>query len=76
MVGFAGSTYVQWAAYLGETPRVRLYIVDSSTRRQRIEQQKPILAESFNWTHPKLKSRIRYELYQSEDVTGDDGLEK
>ena len=68
LVGFAGSTYVQWAAYLGDTPIVRLYIVDSLTRRKRIQQHKFIIAESYNWTNPKLKSRIRYETYTSDDV--------
>jgi hypothetical protein len=66
LVGNARSTFIFWAAYLGNTtPRVRMYSVDSTdketSRMVRLEYQKS------NFTHPKLQ-RFESELYRSEEV--------
>jgi hypothetical protein len=72
LVGFAGSTFVQWAAYLGDTSRVRLYIVDSPRRRQKWRDNKFPISDKVEWTHPELSSRIKYEVYRSEEAEKDD----
>jgi hypothetical protein len=72
LIGFAGSTFVQWAAYLGNTSRVRLYIVDSPRRRQKWKDNKFPISDQVEWTHPELSSRIKYEVYRSEEAEKDD----
>lgn len=60
LVGSLLSTYVDWAAYLGDTKRVNLYRVLSPNTRAR---SFPL----FNWTHPKLKDRVYAKVYKSEE---------
>ncbi|CAJ1942434.1 unnamed protein product [Cylindrotheca closterium] len=66
LVGNARSTFVFWAGLLGDVPKVRLYHVDNWGLRNR----HPNFYERFtyNWTHPKLKERIEFELYQAEEM--------
>eukprot|EP00980_Cylindrotheca_fusiformis_P008290 scaffold1736_cov127-Cylindrotheca_fusiformis.AAC.104 len=67
LVGNARSTFVFWAALLGETMELaRLYHVDNWGLRQR----HPNFYERFtyNWTHPALRERVRFELYQAEEM--------
>lgn len=66
LVGNARSTFVFWAGLLGTVPKVRLYHVDNWGLRNR----HPNFYErfTFNWTHPELKKRIQFELYQAEEM--------
>jgi hypothetical protein len=66
LVGSARSTYVLWAALLGNVSRVRLYHVDNWGLRQ----HHPNYWERFtyNWTNLELKRRIHFELYNSEEM--------
>lgn len=66
LVGNARSTYVLWAALLSQTVgKARLYHVNTAGLRER----HPNFWERFtyNFTHPDLKDRIQFELYQSEE---------
>jgi hypothetical protein len=69
LVGTVRSTFVVWAALLGNTDGVaRLYSVDSiSTRKKMAKDGKPIF-RTYNWTHPELRRRIHFELYEADDV--------
>jgi hypothetical protein len=64
LVGSARSTYVLWAALLGNVSRARLYHVDNWGLRRR----HPNYWERFtyNWTNLELKRRIQFEWYKSE----------
>mmetsp|Transcript_35424 Transcript_35424/g.85901 ORF Transcript_35424/g.85901 Transcript_35424/m.85901 type:complete len:434 (+) Transcript_35424:3-1304(+) len=66
LVGTAQSTFVFWAALLGNATKCRLYLVDNWGLRKRF----PFFHDLFyyNWTHPLLKERIKYELYKSEEM--------
>mmetsp|Transcript_7901 Transcript_7901/g.19055 ORF Transcript_7901/g.19055 Transcript_7901/m.19055 type:complete len:495 (-) Transcript_7901:357-1841(-) len=66
LVGNARSTFVFWAGLLGTVPKARLYHVDNWGLRNR----HPNFYERFtyNWTHPELKERIHFELYQAEEM--------
>ena len=64
MVGTASSSYLQWAAYLGNPTKARAYSVDSPSRRRRNGGETPFY--SFNYTHPDLASRFSFELYKAE----------
>jgi hypothetical protein len=67
LVGQSQSTFLQWAGLLGNASRVRMYAVESpQTSLQRKGGQVSFLP--FNWTHPILKDRIRYEMYDSEEM--------
>ena len=65
LVGHARSTFVGWAAFLGTAPS-RLYHVDNFGIRTRHPNFKERF--TYHWTHPDLRQRIRFELYQSEEV--------
>ena len=69
LVGMVRSTFVVWAALLGNEDGVaRLYSVDSrATRKQFSKNGKPIF-RTYNWTHPRLQRRIHFELYQADAV--------
>ena len=74
LVGMVRSTFVVWASMLGNGT-ARLYSVDSKMLRHRVNVKKrkkgkppkPIF-RTYNWTHPELKRRIKFELYLAEDV--------
>jgi hypothetical protein len=64
LVGSARSTFVLWAALLGNAQTARLYHVDNRGLRAR----HPDFWERFthNFTHPRLRDRIFFELYRAE----------
>jgi hypothetical protein len=74
LVGNARSTYVFWAAVLGKVSKARLYHVDTFGLRER----HPTFWERFTyrWSNPDLKNRIRFELYQAEEVDRKEGIRK
>ena len=60
LVGTRVSTFVDWAAFLGQAKRANLYrVVSPDTHATTF----PI----FNWTHPKLQNRVYSDLYKSEE---------
>jgi hypothetical protein len=62
LVGVAASTYALWAGYLCNASKVRLYSVDSPTRRtSRLFAHR--LFVHYNWTNPRLKMKVFFELY-------------
>lgn len=67
LVGVAESTFVLWAAYLGNATKVRLYSMDSVARRNATTS---LFAHRvfvhYNWTNPKLQQKIRFELHNSD----------
>ena len=64
LVGNARSTYVLWAAFLGQMTKARLYTVDSRGLRLRFG---PYFREMFryNFSSPKLQY-IEFPMYRSE----------
>jgi hypothetical protein len=64
LVGMVRSTFVMWAALLGHGT-ARLYSVDSPATRRKYGVNK--IFRAFQWTHPELQRRIRFELYQTEE---------
>jgi hypothetical protein len=76
LVGMAKSTYVFWAAVLGQAQRVRLYSIDSdATRKAQQHRGRGGGAADrnhgvflhYHWTHPDLQRRIHFELYRQEE---------
>jgi hypothetical protein len=69
LVGSAVSTFVRWAAFLGDAKRVQLYILDSRKMRS-IDTKKPLLAElkQFKWSNPILESRVQFRFLMTEEV--------
>lgn len=71
LVGTVKSTFVVWAALLGNTNgTVRLYSVDSPWTRQKSQKIGKPFFRTYNWTHPELQRRIHFELYQTEESKG------
>jgi hypothetical protein len=67
LVGMARSTFVVWAAFLGNPlGQARLYCVDSAWTRKRFAKTGRPIFRTYNWTHPELKRRIHFELYTAE----------
>ena len=68
LVGMVRSTFVVWAALLGNSDGIaRLYSVDSTwTRKKFLKSGRPVF-RSYNWTNSELKRRVHFELYQAED---------
>jgi len=60
LVGTLLSTFVDWAAYLGNMKRANLYRVVSPNTRA-------ISYPTLNWTHSKLKDRVYTESFKSEE---------
>lgn len=58
LVGTGVSTFVAFAALLGEAERVRIYAIDSEATRKAGKR-----SLSYNWTHPVLKQRFSFEVY-------------
>jgi hypothetical protein len=71
LVGNARSTFVFWAAVLGNVRKARLYHVDHYGLRER----HPQFWERFtyNFSNADLKDRINFELYRSEEVDRKEG---
>jgi excinuclease UvrABC helicase subunit UvrB len=67
LVGMVRSTFVVWAALLGNHT-ARLYSVDSLSTRKHSQKKGHSVFRTYNWTHPELQRRIQFELYQSEDM--------
>jgi hypothetical protein len=63
MVGLARSTFFLWAGYLGNCS-VRAYSVDSPDRRIAVKN----VFDHYNWTNPKLQSRVLFELYKADPL--------
>jgi len=69
LVGMVRSTFVVWAALLGnENGVARLYSVDSSATRKKFSKNGKPIFRTYNWTHPRLQRRIHFELYQADAV--------
>ena len=62
LVGMAKSTYLMWAAMLGQAQKVRLYSIDSVETRHQMGEDGAFY--HYNWTHPELQRRIHFELYK------------
>lgn len=65
LVGIVRSTFVVWAALLGHG-RARLYSVKSPVTVEKSTRMGNPYFRTYNWSHPELKRRIQFELYQSE----------
>ncbi len=65
VVGSARSTFVMWAALLGDAHDIRLYHVHNHG----LIFRHPDFWERFtyNFTHPRLRDRLRFELYHADD---------
>jgi hypothetical protein len=74
LIGNARSTYVFWAAVLGNASKARLYHVDTFGLRERHPQFWDRF--TYPWSNPDLEKRIRFELYQSEEVDMKEGTRK
>jgi hypothetical protein len=71
LVGNGRSTYLFWAAALGQAKTARLYHVDNFGLRRKF----PTFWTRFtySWTNPDLRQRIKWEKYNSEEVDEKDG---
>ncbi len=63
LVGVAESTYTLWAGYLGNASKVRLYSIDSASRRKSSFFSHRVHVH-YNWTNPTLQQKVYFELYQ------------
>lgn len=66
LAGSARSTFVLWAALLGNVSKARLYHVDNIGLRQRHADYWDRF--TYKFTHPMLRDRIKFELYRSEEI--------
>jgi hypothetical protein len=64
LVGQDQSTFSFWAGLLGDGNRTRIYAVKSRRTRHSIKFDRL----AYKWTHPKLKGRIEYEVFNSEEM--------
>jgi hypothetical protein len=67
LVGCAVSSFVRWAAFLGEANSTRLYFLDSPAFRQRGDLDF-MFQEAMYLMRSHLRYRIRYEIYRSEEI--------
>ncbi len=67
LVGGAVSSFVKWAAFLGNATITRLYMLDSPMFRRR-QDLDFLFTEATHLTNSDVGSRIRYEVYRSEDI--------
>ncbi len=75
LVGMVRSPYVKWASYLSDAKIIRWYVLDNNRNPgllragHTLGSSSDVLEEfNYSWTHPDLQSRIRLELYQSEEL--------
>jgi hypothetical protein len=66
LAGSVTSTYVKWAAILGNARVAKLYLHDTQGLRTSVDLEDPRLVLGFPWTNPTLQSRIQFPVYQSE----------
>jgi hypothetical protein len=64
LVGSLLSTFMMWAAYLGDMKRANLYRVISS---RRTPWPTNYTLPPFNWKHPNLKDRVFSTVHNSEE---------
>jgi hypothetical protein len=62
----ARSTFGTWAGLIGNASSLRWYHVDNYGLRIRHANFRQRF--SYNWTHPELKRRVRFEWYQAEEL--------
>lgn len=62
LIGVAESTFTLWAGYLGSASKVRLYSIDSATRRMSYFFSHRVYVH-YNWTNPELQLKVHFELY-------------
>jgi hypothetical protein len=69
LVGSAVSTFVRWAAFLGDAKRAQLYILVSRKMRN-IDTKKPSLAtlQQLKWSNPILESRVHFRFLMTEEA--------
>jgi hypothetical protein len=63
------STFGIWAGLIGNATSLRWYHVDNYGLRNRHADFRQRL--SYNWTHPELQRRVRFEWYQAEELEDD-----
>ncbi len=68
LVGMAESKFALWAGYLGNATKVRLYSIDSPGRRKSPFFSHRVFIH-YNWTHPSLKEKVYFELYQESSAS-------
>lgn len=66
MVGSVVSTFARWAAILGNARVARLYIHDTMGLRTSVDRMDLSQVLGFDWTHPKLRERVLFPVFQSE----------
>ena len=64
IIGVAKSTFMMWASYLGNASHARIYSMKTPGRIRLFGDRIHI---RYNFTHPKLKERLSFELYDSEE---------
>ncbi|KAI2494652.1 hypothetical protein MHU86_19881 [Fragilaria crotonensis] len=62
IIGVAKSTFTMWASYLGNASHARIYSMRTPGRIRLFGDRIHIF---YNFTHPKLKERLSFELYDS-----------
>ena len=62
----ARSTFGTWAGLIGNATSLRWYHVDNYGLRNRHANFRQRF--SYNWTHPELRRRVRFEWYRSEEL--------
>jgi hypothetical protein len=62
----ARSTFGVWAGLIGNATSLRWYHVDNYGLRNRHANFRQRF--SYNWTHPELQRRVRFEWYQAEEL--------
>ena len=65
VVGTVRSTFVIWAGLLGRGT-TRLYSVESPETVAKAAKNNRPYFRAYNWTHPELQRRVKFELYKSE----------
>jgi hypothetical protein len=63
LVGNAVSTFSIWAGFLGNASKVRLYSIDSEWTRAGLFADR--VFKYYNWTHPKLRDKVFFELFHA-----------
>jgi hypothetical protein len=67
LVGAQRSSFCRWAALLGNATISRLYVLDQTGLRRK-NGPEGVLRHLRSWENRELKSRIRHELYQSDEI--------
>lgn len=67
LVGSGMSTFLMWAAILGNATTVRPYVYDHPGTRKLMEAQFQHFDGTYNFTHPDLQRRFQFQLYPAPD---------